>query len=551
MSAYVRTPESSRFGGLILPEETVSTMISAAVSDSYRSASPRNKNTINWQVSSGSADADTLPSMGVISYQARDLDRNNPLATGALDTIVDAVVATGVRPQSTIDRQILGLTEEQAAAWQTEAERYFYLWADSPDCDVTRHANFWQQQALVLINEMLSGDCFTIRRYKERPGAAFGTCAQLVEADRCETPPEKNGIDARVYGGVECDADGEPIRYHFLKEHPGDYLLRRAADVGRYTTVRAYDDAGAALCLHHFRRRRPDQRRGVSIMAPVIELFKQLGRYTEAEITAAVVQGMFSVFVKTPTVQGSGLPGTIPGQIPGGPKITPAGTGLTRLQSGMIMDLAAGEEVQFANPNRVGGTFDAFWLSIMKQIAAGLGLPLEVLIKHFTASYSASRGAMLEAWKMYRRRRAWLVASFCQPIYGWVIAECIARGHLQAPGFFEDPIRRAAWLGTMWRGAPMGQLDPLKEAKAAQTWLAIPGATTVQQITAEQFGTDYEDNLVQTSRERAQIAKLPPDPIAPPTAGQGAATDGAGNAQQLVADVVAAVESHLEDRDEQ
>ena len=69
--------------------------------------------------------------------------------------------------------------------------------------------------------------------------------------------------------------------------------------------------------------------------------------------------------------------------------------------------------------------------------------------------------------------------------------------------------------GTTWRGSPMGQLDPLKEAKAAKEWLSIPGAVTVQQITAEQFGEDYEDNLAQVARERTQIAALPADPMLP------------------------------------
>lgn len=516
MSTYVHTPTESRFGGLILPQDTLAQMIRAEVSGSYNSVRRDNKNTLNWDTSIGSADADTLPYMDPLRWQARDLDRNNPLASGGLDTIVDNVVATGLRPQARVDRTLLGLSEEQASAWQTEAERFFYLWADSSDSDVTRYGTFWEQQALVLINTLLSGDVFTVRRFKQRRGAIFGTCLQLVEADRCSTPPGRDLPISNVYGGVEVDGDGEPVRYHFLKEHPGNAYLTRVANLGDYTSVPSYDANGVPLCLHHFVRRRPDQKRGVSLFAPVMEQFKQLGRYTEAELTAAVVSGMFSVFIKTAMPAGSGiLPGTIPGQV-NGQQITPNGTGLTKLQSGMIMDLAPGEDVEFANPNRPNTAFDPFTASILKHIGVGLGLPHEVLVKHFTASYSASRAAIMEAWKSFRRRRQWLVSGFCQPVYAWVISEAIARGYLDAPGFFDDPLRRAAWLGTTWRGAPMGQLDPLKEAKAAKEWLSIPGALTIQQLTAEQFGTDYEDNLAQIGRERAQIAALPADPLADP-----------------------------------
>lgn len=522
MTQYVRTPEQSRFGGLILPQDTLATIVRREVGrhgGAYKSVRADNKNTIEWDTSMGSADADTLPYMDPVRWQARDLDRNNPLASGALDTIVDNVVATGIRPQSMIDREILGLSQEEAAAWQSRAEALFYLWANSPDSDVTRHSTFWEMQALILLNTTMSGDVFTVRRFKERAGGLFGTCLQLVEADRCQTPPERENLTSRVHGGVECDADGEPTRYHFLREHPGSIKLSQPLTASEYTSVRAFDDVGMRLCLHHFWRRRPDQRRGISILAPVIEQFKQLGRYTEAELTAAVVSGMFSVFIKTDAPGGSGLiPGTIPGQVLDGPAVTPPGTNLTRLQSGMIMDLAPGEDVTFANPNRPNTAFDPFTAGILKHIGVGLGLPYEVLMKHFTASYSASRAALLEAWKMFRRRRAWLVASLCQPTYAWVIAEAVSRGYLSAPGFFDDPMRRAAYLGVAWRGAPMGQIDPLKEAKAAKEWLSIPGATTIQSVAAEQFGTDYEDNLAQTSRERDQIAALPEDPLNPPAA---------------------------------
>lgn len=520
MTQYVHTPNESRFGGLILPQDTLAMMVRREVGmagGAYKSVRGDNKNTLNWDVSMGSADADTLPYMDPIRWQARDLDRNNPLASGALDTIVDNVVATGIRPQASIDAALLGMTEEEKAAWQTKAETFFYLWADSTDADVTRHSNFWELQALVMLNTMLSGDVLNIRRFKERPGSLFGTCLQLVEGDRCMTPPDKEALTSRVYGGVECDADGEPIRFHFLKEHPGSITLSRSMNLGEYTSVKAFDDFGMRLCLHHFWRRRVDQHRGISLLAPVIEQFKQLGRYTEAELTAAVVSGMFSVFIKTDSPGGSGLiPGTIPGQVPGGLAVTPKGTGLTQLQSGMIMDLAPGEDVEFANPGRPNTAFDPFTAGVLKHIGVGLGLPYEVLMKHFAASYSASRAAILEAWKMFRRRRAWLVSSLCQPVYAWVISEAVARGYLEAPGFFEDPLRRAAYLGVTWRGAPMGQLDPLKEAKAAKEWLSIPGATTIQSVAAEQFGTDYEDNLAQTTRERTQIAALPVDPLNPP-----------------------------------
>ena len=61
---------------------------------------------------------------------------------------------------------------------------------------------------------------------------------------------------------------------------------------------------GRRNAIHLFERRRPGQSRGVPYLAPVIETLKQLDRYTEAEIAAAVVAGLFAVFVKS---EGDGL----------------------------------------------------------------------------------------------------------------------------------------------------------------------------------------------------------------------------------------------------
>ena len=75
---------------------------------------------------------------------------------------------------------------------------------------------------------------------------------------------------------------------------------------------------------------------------------------------------------------------------------------------------------------------------------------------------------MLEAWRFFKTRRAWLVRSFCQPTYEAFITEMIARGMLSAPGFFTDPVVRNAYLCTEWIGRPMGHIQPLQEANAAQ-----------------------------------------------------------------------------------
>ena len=88
--------------------------------------------------------------------------------------------------------------------------------------------------------------------------------------------------------------------YWIYNRHPlGSNSAVDAAGL-TWQRVEAYGDTtGRRNVLHIMSRERIGQRRGVPLLAPVLESLKQLGRYTDAEITAAVISAMFTVFVKS------------------------------------------------------------------------------------------------------------------------------------------------------------------------------------------------------------------------------------------------------------
>lgn len=49
-------------------------------------------------------------------------------------------------------------------------------------------------------------------------------------------------------------------------------------------------------------------------------------------------------------------------------------------------------------------------------------------------------------------RREWLADDFCRPCYEVWMSEAVARGRIYAPGFFQNPAIRAAYLGSEWLG---------------------------------------------------------------------------------------------------
>lgn len=465
-----------------------------ALMGGYTGARTGRRQTQSWVTPKGSADTVTLDDLPMLRERSRDLLRNAPLATGAVNTVITNVIGTGLRPQSHIDRDILLpylKTEEKIEEFEKKAEWIFKIWADNRDCDISRSQTFTEMQSLILRSCLESGDVFVLRKFKERPGTPLGTTLQIIEADRVVSPNFYQ--DPNIKAGVEIDKDGAPLAYHILNRDPYDVGEEKLT----WTKIPAFDFAGNRQVLHIFNRTRPGLTRGIPYLAPVIESLKQLDRYTEAEIMAAVISSMFTIFVKTESEEG--LAPMTPMSV-GNQNKTERG-GDYKLSPGAILDLQPNEEIEIADPKRPNQAFDGFVQSILRQIGVALEIPFEILIKHFTASYSAAQAALVEAWKAFSTRRKWLSQQFCQPIYEVVITEAIARGIIEAPGFFADPFLRAAYLGTDWIGPPRGQIDQLKEIKAADYRVRL-GISTLAEETAQITGGNWENKHPQRAKEQ-------------------------------------------------
>ena len=169
---------------------------------------------------------------------------------------------------------------------------------------------------------------------------------------------------------------------------------------------------------------------------------------------------------------------------------------------GLVMDLEEGTSPQVVSPARPNQAFDGFVTALVRQIGSALGIPAEVLLMNFTSSYSASRGALLEAWKLFHCWRRWFAEEFCQPIYFEWLCEAVLKGRIRAPGFFDDPMTAYAWSWAEWTGPTQGQLDPVAEVKAAALRVEN-GFSTRQRETAELTGGDWDMNHRQRVKEEA------------------------------------------------
>lgn len=474
------------------------------------SGASHSKNSMRgWNASSRSPQEDIDRNLHTLRQRSRSLMMSAPIAVSALKTNRTNIIGVGLRARPNIDRKVLGISEVEAKAWCKKAQREFELWAKSKHCDSTKINNFYEMQQIACLSWLMNGDAVALIKYSDRESEfmPYRLRIHLIESDKVCTPHSSGSYvnlqqvadnGNRIYNGVEIDSGGAVVAYHICNTYPQSFLQAKK----EWVRVKAFGErTGFPNVLMIFESERAEQYRGVPYLAPVIESLKQLTRYTEAEIMAAVINGFFTVFITTEKST-SEMPFTGIGEDDTEEVGNRYGMG-----PGMINILAPGEDIKMADPSRPSTHFDAFTTAYAKYIGAALEIPSELLLKQFGASYSASKAALEEAWKAFRMKRAWLVNDFCQPIYEMWLVEAIAKGRINAPGFYLDPSIREAWCKCEWNGPSQGMLDPLKEVNAATKRVAL-GISTREIETMEMSGGNFDDNAEQLKHEADLMGKI-------------------------------------------
>lgn len=486
-------------------------------------ASTNRRSMKGFTAHSSSPNEDINWNSDLLRQRGRMLVMSSPVAASAIKTNKTKVVGTGLTLKAGIDAEMLQMSPEAAKAWQIKTEREFALWAGKKEnCDAIGISDFYQMQGLVVTNALMSGDVFAMRKmYDPTPLNPYSLRIHLIEADRVCTPYRygilrglsTDGTNPTnknpIYDGVEVNRKtGMVEAYWICSTYPQAtlYDLKKL----KWQRVKAFGtQTGLQNIFHILDTDRPEQYRGVTFLAPVIEALLNLTRYTQSEILAALIQTYFTAVVETET-----NPAQIPfNEVGYGPDDNPDNPPDSQISEnpheyemgpGSVIHVKPGEKVVFGNPNIPTAGYDAFTKTVCKHIGAALEIPYDTLLKEFNASYSASRAALMEAWDAFRMRRTWLVNQFCQPVYETWLSEAVATGRISAPGFFTDPALRAAWCKAQWLGPVQAQLDPVKEVKAAI--LSVQhGFKTHEQITRELSGGDWHENMERLKEEMKEL----------------------------------------------
>jgi lambda family phage portal protein len=457
-----------------------------------------------WHAASGSADEDIIYNLPLLRQRSRDLFMGAPIAGAAILTLRTNTVGNGLVAMPSVDGDVLGKSKEECSIINKFISDEFDLFADTVECDWNRRSTFYQLQDLVFVSQSISGDVLVLLPMKKRRGSIYDTKIKMIEADRvcnprapAPTAVTTDGIPA-VYGGVELSSDGEVQAYWISKRHPMGLGLVALANM-EFDRVPAFgEETGRPIALLVAEMERPEQRRAVPLMAKCLTELKNLQRYVESTTVQNVIKSYFTSFITSTMPSTEMFTGIVDEDM--------LSDTLNRdpyevkLGPGIVNWMRPGDTITFPIHAGPESEFEPYVVALVKFIGACVGIPYEVLLKQFNASYSASRASLLQFWGRIKVLRQLLVDQFCQPVYVAFLMEAIAKGIINAPGFFTDPRIFRAWTRCAWSGSSPGSIDPLKEVMASDRRVKL-GVSTLERESLEINGSDWRANIIQQGIE--------------------------------------------------
>jgi lambda family phage portal protein len=300
-----------------------------------------------------------------------------------VDEWVCNAIGTGIKPQSM--HPTLAVKEKLQALWS--------LWGN--EADAAGMTDIYGLQAFAFRSMVEGGECFARRHDRDlREGLSVPLQFQLIEAEQLPfylarpTPNTPQGNVVRA--SIEFDPSGRRTAYYFYKQHPGERIF--------FPTDLELMWVPAAEVMHLFRSLRPGQLRGVPWMANALVRLWELDQYDDAELLRKKFAAMMMGFITRQNPDDAFFPNATPqaatdaGGVAGSGE---QGVAVAQLEAGTMTELEPGEDVKFSEPADVGGNYEAFERIQLLRIAAGLGLPYDMLTGDLSkTSYSSIRAGL-------------------------------------------------------------------------------------------------------------------------------------------------------------
>ncbi len=416
---------------------------------SYEGASYNRSRSQNPYISPASANTEVQMGGETLLQQARELERNHDLVSGALDMLVAQIVGAGLQTEPMVcekkGKLINALNEEIKSLWER--------WLKSPD--ITGQMSGGKIQQLDVRSWLRDGGTFK----KVFEGYDFPHQNNVLpfsigcyEYDYVPFHHTRTLEKGRIVQGIEVNEYGAPLAFWMYPSHPGDYY----ADSDQNNLVRhsIFDT------YHIAQTKRFGQLRGVTAFHPIFTRLEDVREYDRAERMAQKIaaSSVWQLLTDNDSPVAEAL----------SPNDATNNQADLEIRPGLFLDqLYPGQRVEMIKSDRPSNEQSEFRKSQLRCAASGIGMTYSYFMREFDGSYSSERQSTS------------LFYELCRPItenYKWEWDK-IYKHFLKAAilyGKVKIPINKIN-LDTLFRashrGPGMTYIDPAREAKAKEVLL--------------------------------------------------------------------------------
>ena len=442
------------------------------------------------------------------------------------------VIGRGLKLQSEPVKSLLSKRNNDLKKFSDDVESRWSVYANSKKADHSERKTLNQLSRAAYKNAIIGGDLLVLLRYDEC------VTVQLVDGAHVQSPlngsewfpsAAKNGN--RIINGIEIDNQGRHVAYYVRKPYDSMNVLS-PLDYDRIPAKGKKTGILMAFMVYGLEYRL-DTHRGIPLLTAVLEKLKKLERYEEATLASAEEQAKIAYQI-THDVGGSGqMP--FSAQIaaahnPDGDSDLPTdsvGNDLANkviaTTNKQIVNNPPGAEIKPMRDTKTQLYFKDFLDKYVDIVCACIEIPPNVAMSRYDSNYSASRAAIKDWEHTLSVKRSDFSSQFLQPIYNFFLEIEILKNNIQAPGyliakskgddFILDSYRTARWVG-----APVANIDPVKEVEAERKKLGITAEsiplTTIEAATEALSGGDSDHNMEQYAEEldKSKDLGLRPEP---------------------------------------
>jgi len=424
-----------------------------------------------WSPTEASVNDIIGASSSAVRARIRQLVRDFPYFSNALNKICEYSVGTGITFQSRIRTPDDKLDKKAIL----QVEDAFNFWAD--EADIAGKLHYYEMMELAKRQDVENGEFLIIKRATSRAGRYLPFALQMLEPDSMTNVNTRAASKANVVDqGIEYNiSTGQLVAYHF--NDPNSW--------GKPMRVKAEN------VIHGYQSLRPGQLRGISPFAPAVLVTHDLNDYMDAEIDAAKMASKYLAFVKAdPMGRQIGLEDDE----------DDSDKKIETLQNAIIEYLNPGQDITIATNPRPGDNFTPFVKLVLCMVSVTTGVPYELLSGDYGGlNYSVTRTGRNDFSHALRPISVRHIRHYCQKTIQPFMNVAVFEDKLHFPKYFTNPI---PYLRSEWQPPGMEPVDPLRESKA-QIDQVTKGLRSPQEIVKAR-GRDLED----VYREIAAAKKL-------------------------------------------